>query len=395
MGVLRARVQKRIEASDISHRFRAYCPVTGATENDCINVHSKVLVVDDCLAMIGSANLSNRSMGLDTECNVAIESRGDARIAAAIAGIRDRLLGEHLGVSPARVAREIDRRGSTIEAVEALRGNARTLEPYRREFSPETDALVPDRTLIDPERPIDPDRLVDDLVPPERRGPVRARVVALVVAIVAMGALAAAWKYTPLGEYLHLAALVDLGERLRGEWWSPIAVMAAYVVGAVLVVPIMLTVAATGVLFGPWLGTAYACVGVILSGITSYLIGRHLGRETVRRIGGRRLNELSRRLAKRGLLAVFIIRHLPIAPFSIVNIVCGASHIRLRDFVLGTMLGMYPATVMTVIFVDRAIAAIVEPNAWTITLLAVAVAVAIGVVIFFRRRLLSTAEASA
>jgi uncharacterized membrane protein YdjX (TVP38/TMEM64 family) len=171
--------------------------------------------------------------------------------------------------------------------------------------------------------------------------------------------------------------------------------MAAYVVGAVLVVPIMLTVAATGVLFGPWLGTLYACVGVVLSGVTTYLIGRHLGRDTVRRIGGRRLNELSRRLAKRGLLAVFIIRHLPIAPYSIVNIVCGASHIRMRDFVFGTMLGIYPATIITVVFIDRAVAAILKPSAWTIALLAAAVAFAIGVVVFFRRRLLLRAEAAA
>ena len=395
MGVLRARIHRRIDAADRSGRFRAYCPVLPATDPDCINVHSKVLVVDDTFATIGSANLSNRSMGFDTECNVAIESRGDTRIEAAIAGMRNRLLGEHLGCAPARVASETERRGSLIEAIEALRGEGRTLAPQSREISPEADALVPDRTVIDPERPIDPDRLVDDLVPADTRGPVRARVFALVAFIIALGLIAAAWRYTPLSEYLHLSSLVDLGERLRGEWWSPIAVMAAYVVGAVLVVPIMLTVAATGVLFGPWLGTLYACVGVVLSGLTSYLIGRHLGRDTVRRLGGRRLNELSRRLAKRGLLAVFIVRHLPIAPYSIVNIVCGASHIRLRDFLFGTMLGIYPATIMTVVFVDRALAAIVKPNALTIALLGAAVAFAIAVVIYFRRRLLVAAETRA
>ena len=158
-----------------------------------------------------------------------------------------------------------------------------------------------------------------------------------------------------------------------------------------IVVPIMLMVAATGVLFGPLLGALYACAGVILSGVTTYLIGRHLGRETVRRIGGRRLNELSRRLAKRGLLAVFVIRHLPIAPFSIVNVVCGASHLRLRDFVFGTVLGLFPGTIVTVVFVDRAIAAILAPSAWTVALLAGALAFALAVVIFFRRRLLVAA----
>ena len=386
MGVLRARVERDIKAADRIGHFRAYCPTLADPE--CINVHSKVMVVDDALATIGSANLSNRSMGFDTECNVAIESRGNARIAAAIAGIRNRLLGEHLGVAPARVAQESARRASLIGAIEALRGEGRTLKPYHRELSPEADAMVPDRSVIDPERPIDPDRLVDDLVPADSRGPVRTRVIALVLVIVALGMIAAAWRFTPLADYLRLSAIADLGEELRNAWWSPFAVLAAYVAGAALVVPIMLTVAATGMLFGPWLGTLYACTGVIISGVTSYLIGRHLGRDTVRRIGGRRLNELSRRLAKRGLLAVFVIRHLPIAPYSIVNMVCGASHIRLRDFVFGTMLGMYPATIITVVFVDRAIAAIRAPSAATVAMLVGAVAVAVALVIFFRRRVL-------
>jgi phosphatidylserine/phosphatidylglycerophosphate/cardiolipin synthase-like enzyme/uncharacterized membrane protein YdjX (TVP38/TMEM64 family) len=395
MGVLRARVERDVRAADRLGRFRAYCPTLRSTEPECINVHSKVLVVDDTLATIGSANLSNRSMGFDTECNLAIEARGERRLEDAIAGIRNRLLAEHLDTTPDRVGRETARHASVIGAIEALRGGGRTLVPYERNVSPEADALVPDRSVIDPERPIDPDRLVDDFVPAENRGPVRARVIGLVAMIIALAAIAAAWRFTPLGEYLHLSALVDLGERLRGEWWSPLTVMAAYVIGGVLVVPIMLMVAATGVLFGPWLGALYACTGVILSGLTTYMIGRHLGRETVRRIGGRRLNELSRRLAKRGLLAVFVIRHLPIAPYSIVNIVCGASHIRLRDFVLGTMLGLFPGTIVTVVFIDRAIAAILSPNAWTVALLGAAVALALAVVIYFRRRVVvETADPS-
>ncbi len=394
MGVLRARVERDVRAADRHGRFRAYCPTLPSSEPECINVHSKVLVVDDAFATIGSANLSNRSMGFDTECNIAIEARGDARIEAAIAGIRNRLLAEHLGVTPARVADETARRNSVIGAIEALRGGGRTLAPHERELSAEADAMVPDRSVIDPERPIDPDRLVDDLVPTESRGPLRARVIALIATIVALGAIAAAWRFTPLGEYLHLTALVELGERLRGEWWSPLAVVAAYVIGGVLVVPIMLMVAATGVLFGPWLGALYACAGVIVSGVTTYEIGRHLGRETVRRIGGRRLNELSRRLAKRGLLAVFVIRHLPIAPFSIVNVVCGASHLRLRDFIFGTALGLFPGTIVAVVFIDRAIAAILAPSVWTVALLAAAVAVALAVVIFFRRRVLVATAAT-
>ncbi|HEY3584656.1 MAG TPA: phospholipase D-like domain-containing protein, partial [Casimicrobiaceae bacterium] len=62
-------------------------------------MHSKVLIMDDELVSVGSANFNNRSMGFDTECNIAIEARGEARICAAIAHLRDRLLAEHLGIA--------------------------------------------------------------------------------------------------------------------------------------------------------------------------------------------------------------------------------------------------------------------------------------------------------
>ena len=53
-------------------------------------IHSKVMVVDDFLLRIGSANLNNRSMGTDTECDLAFAATGDEerqrdRCACAIA----------------------------------------------------------------------------------------------------------------------------------------------------------------------------------------------------------------------------------------------------------------------------------------------------------------------
>ena len=79
------------------HRGRATCPTF---------IHSKVMIVDDEFVRIGSANFSHRSMGMDTECDVAVEAHGDAAVRAGIRRIRDRLLGEHLGVPPDVVANE-------------------------------------------------------------------------------------------------------------------------------------------------------------------------------------------------------------------------------------------------------------------------------------------------
>jgi hypothetical protein len=89
----------------------------------------------------------------------------------------------------------------------------------------------------------------------------------------------------------------------------------------------------------------------------------------VRRVAGTRVNKLSERVAKRGIVAVVVLRLLPVAPFSIVNLVAGASHIRLRDFLLGTLLGMGPGILLTVAFAHQLVASLRHPTAGSFAIL--------------------------
>ena len=73
MGSARALLLGRLRAADRHHRFRIYTPVTAGGAD--IYVHAKVVVADDRLLRVGSSNLNNRSMGFDTECDLAIEAR--------------------------------------------------------------------------------------------------------------------------------------------------------------------------------------------------------------------------------------------------------------------------------------------------------------------------------
>ncbi len=117
MHVLRGRLVERLGEVDAGDRFRIWHPVNAAGEP--IYVHAKVMIVDDRLLKIGSSNLNDRSMGFDTECDVAIEG-GDAETRAAIVAFRDRLVGEHLDAEPATVSAEVARRGGLVAAMEAL-----------------------------------------------------------------------------------------------------------------------------------------------------------------------------------------------------------------------------------------------------------------------------------
>src|SRR3546814_10069304 len=78
-----------------------------------------------------------------------------------------------------------------------------------------------------------------------------------------------------------------------------------------------------------------------------------MGRDALRRLGGATLNRLSERLGERGIVSMAIIRIVPFAPFSVVNLLAGATHIRFSDFMLGTALGTAPGALALILLGDR------------------------------------------
>ena len=149
MDTARARLFAALKRLDHHDRLRMYHPFT--TGGQPIYVHAKIMIVDDRILRIGSANMNNRSLGLDTECDLAIDARPADR--PAIRAIRDGLIAEHLGVHHDRVAREIDDRGSIIATIEALRGRGRTLRPYQIPDLTGVEAWLADNEVLDPESP--------------------------------------------------------------------------------------------------------------------------------------------------------------------------------------------------------------------------------------------------
>ena len=385
MGVLRARLHERLRAADARDRYRLFYPsIPGLEGPSLLNVHSKVLVVDDELCSVGSANFNNRSMGFDTECNIAIEARGEERIRRAIAGLRNRLLAEHLGTRPEAVAAEADRQeGSLIRAIDSLTRPGRALAPINPTANADLDALVPASALVDPERPADPDLLVNAFVPPDARRPMALRVARFAAELLALAALALVWRSTPLREWVSVESIQGIADSPL----SPVIVAAAYVAAGLLGIPMTLLIVATCFLFAPLPGAAYALGGALASAAATYGVGRLLGRNAVRRIAGSRLNAVTRRLTgKSGPWAVAVLRLLPVAGFSTVCIVAGASRMRLRDVLAGTALGLAPWIGLTLTFVNRVRAVAAEPGPGTYALLAVDAAFIVLAVLFVWRR---------
>jgi len=161
----------------------------------------------------------------------------------------------------------------------------------------------------------------------------------VVVAVTIVVTAVAAWHWLPVRAVANLTNVSGWLAPHRHAWYGLPLVVAMFTVLGLALVPVLLLVAATGIAFGPWLGPVYALAGCLASASTGFALGRLVGRDRVERLGGARLVRISHALERNGTLAIFLLRKIP-APFLLANIVAGASHVRYRDFVLGTLLGL-------------------------------------------------------
>jgi phospholipase D1/2 len=302
---------------------------------------------------IGFSNLSNRSMGLDSQCDLAIAAGSDKTVRSAIARFRNRLLAEHLDADPKAVAEVIEKTGSLVEGIESLSGKERTLAQLSGDVPPEVDEWVPESELLDPEKPIEPDELFDHVVHPDQQPLAYRHLLRVVLLAAGVIALAAFWRWSPVNAWLNVAAVKSAGEWVRQQPLTPVLVMAGYVIGGLVAFPVTVMVIATVLIFGPWWGLLYALSGSELSALVVFGTGRLLGRDIVRRFAGSLFNSVSQTLSDAGLMTVITFRIVPVAPFSVINLIAGVSEIRWRDFALGTFLGMVPGVLTIVLLANR------------------------------------------
>ncbi|KLK91824.1 phospholipase [Microvirga vignae] len=157
MGTNRDRLIRRLRKADGYDRLRVYYPVVPAESGFCqVLIHSKLIIVDDTFLRIGSSNLNNRSIGLDTECDLAIEATNDD-MRRTIVSLRNRLLGEHLGTDPDVFSDTVsEERGSLIAAIERLNVNERRLHAFGAMFDEGPADPAIGTGLLDPLEPFEP-----------------------------------------------------------------------------------------------------------------------------------------------------------------------------------------------------------------------------------------------
>jgi uncharacterized membrane protein YdjX (TVP38/TMEM64 family) len=232
---------------------------------------------------------------------------------------------------------------------------------------------------------ISPEHVIETVAPvdPERKpGPAWGKLV--VIALVVFG-LTLVWRYTPLAEVITPERVIEWARSVGNVWWAPIVVIAAYSPAAFVMFPRPLITLFAVIAFGPWLGFATAITGIVGAALSTYYAGRVLPRRTVRHLAGHKLDEMSEVLRRRGLIAVFAVRIIPVAPFFIEGMIAGAVSIKVWHYTVGTIMGMAPGTLTTTVFGDQFATALEDPsriNWWLVA----GVAVFFVVLIYFVRR---------
>lgn len=149
MDSARARLMAALRRRDRHGRLRMYHPFTaGGTP---IYVHAKILIADDRVLRLGSSNMNNRSMRLDSECDLAVVARTEAE-RGCVRTIRDGLVAEHLGVEREVATAAIAEHG-LIGAIEGLRGEGKTLRPFETPDLSAVETWLADNEVLDPEGP--------------------------------------------------------------------------------------------------------------------------------------------------------------------------------------------------------------------------------------------------
>jgi phospholipase D1/2 len=205
--------------------------------------------------------------------------------------------------------------------------------------------------------------------------------------LVLLFAAAAAWKWTPLADQIDIHKITAWVFSIRDNPARSVIILSAYLGGSLLVVPITVLILATALVFGPLLGCVYSFAGCFLGAAVTYAVGYFLGRDFIQQVIGSKWRRVEQRIGQAGIIAVATIRLLPVAPFTIVNIISGAFQVPLRDYLIGTLLGMAPGIVVINLFAHQVESAVRNPGVGSYTLLIVLVAVSFMGTLWLRRKL--------
>lgn len=186
--------------------------------------------------------------------------------------------------------------------------------------------------------------------PPERDRPPRR--LFLLVAMIA--ALAGAIWLTPLREVIHPTLIAAWLRGVAGEWWAPLAFVLIYTVCSLAFVPALLLAATAALLWGWALGGVIDLVAGTIAALPPFWLARSSAAGWIEQKLRRRLGINYDRFRVNVTSTLFLVRLVPVLPFSAVNYLAGLAGVRPSPYIVATAIGMTPSAFIFTYLVDSA-----------------------------------------
>ena len=349
----RIKFREILESGDVTARVAIAYPVSGPSgkERD-VRIHSKLMVVDDKYLRVGSSNINNRSMGMDTECDLVFVAHDhDSR--NKIAAIRNDLINEHTGRDMESIEKLIRREtdiGSFLNHIASSNQHLRKINDEHYRFERFTKIS---RLIGDPLRPqIPPGWTMTYCYAGTRRNlPRRLLFAALLIFILMLVALAGQAPF--LENYAapeHLASFLD---SIRNAPKAIPVSLATFICGAVFM-PVTVVIIGIALIWGPIQGFILTLAGITLSMTLGYTAGYAFGRRPLRVFVGLTAERLDQFVRRAGLAGLIFARMVPLAPSNVINMALGISRVPYFNYLVGSLVGMLPR-ILALIFVGDAL----------------------------------------
>ena len=173
----------------------------------------------------------------------------------------------------------------------------------------------------------------------------KARTAIKIAIVIVIAGVVAAIYFSPLRNHFTRERIQADIEAMRGLWYAPIALIAAYAIGCVFAVPASVFIITAGVVWGWKFGALYAMTGGMIGATISYFVGRFLGEGILQKFG-RAGKIVESQVKSAGFKTMLIVRLIPGPPFAIWNYGAGVANVKFRDYFFGTLLGTLPAHVI-------------------------------------------------
>ena len=318
-----------VEDGTDKSRFAVTYPVSREDGKDqTYHIHSKIMIIDDRYLHIGSSNLNKRSMGFDSECDLILDGDDEAK-RDAISSIRNNLIREHTGREESDINRMINDSTPLNELLIYQNHSRQHLicidnDPYRNELL--TPLAI---KLGDPKKA----HFLHNI-------PVR-QVLTAVLILGLLGTLAWSWFEPYFSEFFSEESIKAFIQNARDSQFSLLWIAGIYIIAGLVFFPVTVLNLTTAIVFGPLYGLLMALFGSLSSASLSYVIGRILGKKSFKLF--RPIMEKIQHYAKRGgIIGMTLIRLVPIAPFTLVNITFGLTRIDFKSYIIATVLGLIP-----------------------------------------------------